>query len=74
MKRTFTIITVLITLSLIGIIFSQVSGIKNMMLLREEQIKQRVIDATKTVAEELEQHKGSYASGATKKFYPMIFH
>ena len=44
-----------------------------MMLLREEQIKQRVIDATKTVAEELEQHKGSYASGSNKKILPDDF-
>jgi two-component system phosphate regulon sensor histidine kinase PhoR len=67
-KRTFTIITILISLSLIGIIFSQISGIKNMMLLREEQIRQRASDATTTVAEELEQHKGSYAAGGNKKF------
>jgi two-component system, OmpR family, phosphate regulon sensor histidine kinase PhoR len=71
-KRTFTIITILISLSLIGIIFSQISGIKNMMLLREEQIRQRASDATKTVAEELEQHKGSYAAGGNKKFLPDI--
>ena len=73
MKRIFTIITVLITLSLIGIIFSQVSGIKNMMLLREDQIKQRVIDATDAVGDELSQHKGSYAAGLSKKKLPDDF-
>ncbi len=44
-----------------------------MMLLRQEQIKQRVIDATKAVAEELEQHKGSYAAGNNKKVIPDDF-
>jgi len=73
LKRIFTIITVLITLSLIGIIFSQVSGIKNMMLLREDQIKQRVIDATDAVGDELSQHKGSYAAGLSKKKLPDDF-
>lgn len=67
MKRLFTIITILITLSLIGIIFSQITGIRNMMLLREDQIRQRVIDATEIVAEELSQHKGSYAAGSDKR-------
>jgi two-component system phosphate regulon sensor histidine kinase PhoR len=62
-KRVFTIITILITLSLICIIFSQVSGIRNMMLLREDQIMERVLDATEIVAEDLSQHKGSYAAG-----------
>ena len=60
-KRIFTIITVLISLSLIGIIFIQLSWIKNMVLLREEQIKHSVEDATKMVGEDLAQHKGSYS-------------
>lgn len=34
-----------------------------MVLLREEQIRQRVIDATKTVGEELTQHIGTYSPG-----------
>ncbi len=66
MKRTFTIITILISLSLIGIIFSQVSGIRNMMLLREEQIKERVMKATEQVGLQLSEKKGSYASGTPR--------
>jgi len=62
-KRTFTIITVLISLSLFGIIFGQVSGIRNMMLLRQEQIKERVIKATESVGTQLAEKKGSYAAG-----------
>ena len=37
------------------------------MLLREEQIRQRASDATKTVAEELEQHKGSFSARGNRK-------
>jgi two-component system phosphate regulon sensor histidine kinase PhoR len=67
MKRTFTFITILVSLSLIGIIVIQVSWIKNMVLLREEQIKHSVEDATKTVAGELAEHKGSYVTGNNKR-------
>jgi len=66
-KRTFTIITVLISLSLIGIIAIQISWIKNMVLLRKEQIKYSVQESTKSVGNDLVQHKGSVASGGNKK-------
>lgn len=66
MKRIFTIIIILISLSLIGIIVIQVSWIKNMVLLREEQIKHSVEESTKMVGTELAQHKGSYAAGGNK--------
>ena len=66
MKRTFTIITILITLSLVGIIFFQLSWLKNMVLLRQEQIKEKLNDATKIVGNELSQYKGNYPSGLTK--------
>jgi two-component system, OmpR family, phosphate regulon sensor histidine kinase PhoR len=56
-KRIFPIIVVLIALSLIGIIIIQVSWLKNMVLLREEQVKQQVDDITKSVAEELGHYK-----------------
>jgi two-component system, OmpR family, phosphate regulon sensor histidine kinase PhoR len=67
MKRTFTIITILISLSLIGIILIQVSWIKNMVMLREEQIKHSVEEAAKVVAGQLAEHKGSYAAGGNTK-------
>ncbi|HYM95581.1 MAG TPA: HAMP domain-containing sensor histidine kinase [Chitinophagaceae bacterium] len=69
MKRIFTIITILISLSLAGIILIQISWIKNMVLLREEQIKHNVEDATKMVGEDLAIHKGSYSS-ATGLYRP----
>ncbi|MEQ1676324.1 MAG: HAMP domain-containing sensor histidine kinase [Chitinophagaceae bacterium] len=67
MKRTFTIITVLISLSLIGIIVIQISWLKNMVLLREEQIKHSVEESTVAVANELAQQKGSYAAGGNPR-------
>ncbi|MDZ4795646.1 MAG: HAMP domain-containing sensor histidine kinase [Bacteroidota bacterium] len=67
MKRTFTIITVLISLSMIGIIAIQLSWIKNMVLLRKEQIKHSVQESTKTVGYDLAQHKGTSIPGANKK-------
>jgi two-component system, OmpR family, phosphate regulon sensor histidine kinase PhoR len=66
-KRIFTIITILITLSLVGIIAIQVSWIKNMISLRKEQIKHSVDESTRAVAGDLAQHKGSYTSGINKK-------
>jgi len=67
-KRTFTIITVLISLSLISIIVIQVSWIKSMISLREEQIKQRIMKAAETAGEDLVQQIGIYApsTGANK--------
>lgn len=73
MKRTFTIITVLITLSLLGIIFIQISWLKNMILLKEEQIKGKVERAVMMVGDELAQYKGNYLG--TKISSPgSIFH
>lgn len=62
MKRTFTLITLLITVSLIGIIFIQISWLKNMILLKQEQIKEKVQRAVLAVGEELAQFKGGYLS------------
>jgi two-component system, OmpR family, phosphate regulon sensor histidine kinase PhoR len=63
-KRIFPIIIILITLSLIGIIIIQLSWIKNMLLVREDFYKGKVMDATKMVGEELAMHKGSYSSSS----------
>ncbi len=67
MKKIFTIITVLITLSLIGITLIQVSWIQNMVSLRKEQIKHLVDESTKEVALDLARHKGTYTAPITKK-------
>jgi two-component system phosphate regulon sensor histidine kinase PhoR len=62
LKRIFTIITVLISLSLAGIIIIQTSWITNMILLHEEQIKQKVDDAATAVGQELQTYKGLYSN------------
>lgn len=67
MKKTFTIITILITLSLVGIIFFQVSWLRNMILLRQEQIKEKTDRATGIVGDELKQYKGNYSTGLNKQ-------
>lgn len=51
---------------MISIIIIQLSWINNMVLLRQEQIKHSVDDASKTVSMDLAQHKGSYASGNSR--------
>lgn len=60
MKRIFTIIIILISISLIGIIFIQLSWLKNMILLRQEQVREKIEKAVNTVGEELAQYKGNY--------------
>ena len=67
MKKVFAPITLLISLSLIGIILIQVSWIKNMVLLREEQIKHRVGETAKLVAEQLVESTSSYAPRSSMK-------
>lgn len=68
MKRIFPVIFILISLSLIGIIIIQLSWLKNMILLREEQVKQKVKDATEIVGIDLAQHKGNYTSSSNRIF------
>lgn len=53
------IIIGLISLSLIGIVIIQILYLQNMLLLREEQVRQKVFEVTKNVAEELAQYKGT---------------
>ncbi|MGC4037308.1 MAG: HAMP domain-containing sensor histidine kinase [Chitinophagaceae bacterium] len=69
MKKIFPVIIVLISLSLIGIIAIQLLWIKNMVLLRQEQVRHNIQDATKDAAEELAKHKANY-SVATNKLFP----
>lgn len=60
MKRIFTVITILISISLIGIIFIQISWLKNMITLQEDQVKDKVAQAMNIVGEDLKQYKGNY--------------
>ncbi len=71
MKKIFPVIIALITLSLIGIIVIQISWINNMVLVKEEQTKNKIEKVTITVGEELAKVKGFY-SATTNRNYPGI--
>jgi two-component system phosphate regulon sensor histidine kinase PhoR len=65
MKRTFTIITILITLSLLGIIVIQVSWIRNMLVIKREQLHDNVNMAMFEVSDELVAEKSKFPSVVT---------
>ena len=50
MKKIFPVIIGLITLSLIGIIYIQISWLNNMVLLREDQLRDKIGNVTKNVS------------------------
>jgi two-component system phosphate regulon sensor histidine kinase PhoR len=58
---------VLVTISLIGIIFIQISWLNNMLLAKEEQVRERFRDVTGKVALDLSQAKGY---NITSKVFP----
>ena len=53
MKKIFPVIIALITLSLMGIIYIQVSWLKNLAQLREEQLKEKLSTVIQQVGDEL---------------------
>ncbi len=57
----------MISLSLVGIIAIQISWLKNMILLRKEQIKHNVDLSTQAVGKDLSQHKGGLVTGSNKR-------
>lgn len=69
-KKIFPIIIVLISLSLAGIVLIQVSWIKNMSLVIDEQFQHKVVDATKTVGAELSEYKGNMLSQGVNNSFP----
>jgi two-component system, OmpR family, phosphate regulon sensor histidine kinase PhoR len=68
-KRNFPIIIGLITLSLIGIIFIQISWLQNMLVLKQDQVKQKVENVAIKVGEELAQYK-AIAVAPNNKMFP----
>jgi len=58
-KRIFPVIIGLISLSLVGIIYIQVSWLNNMVLLREDQLRDKINEVTKSVSTDLTQYKGT---------------
>jgi two-component system phosphate regulon sensor histidine kinase PhoR len=60
-KKIFPIIIGLISLSLVGIIVIQLLWLKNMVLLRQEQVKHKIQDGVTLAGNNLVQHKASYS-------------
>lgn len=78
MRKIFTIIIILVSISLIGIIVIQLSWLKNIILLKQEQVKEKIEKAVVgIVGEELNQYKGSYwnnrISSPTNNLFPEDF-
>lgn len=67
MKRIYPIIIILISLSLAGIIINQNSALRNMISLRQEQIKHNVNQSTQMVGYELSHDKGTNLMANPKK-------
>jgi two-component system phosphate regulon sensor histidine kinase PhoR len=67
-KRIFPIILVLITVSLLGIIFIQLSWLNNMVALRKDQVEQKVEEIAKQVGEDLAQYKSVPLPNSSKPF------
>lgn len=61
LKKIFPVIVVLITLSLFGIIYIQVSWIKSAILIKEEQLFQRAVNMTNDVYNDLMYRRQSMA-------------
>jgi two-component system, OmpR family, phosphate regulon sensor histidine kinase PhoR len=59
MKRIFPIITILILLSLLGLIFFQILWIKGSLETEEQKFREHIIIATGQAAEDLMQEKGN---------------
>jgi len=57
-KRIFPIIIVLIGLSLIGIIWIQFAWLNSMLLLKQDQLKERIVKVGEAISNELSQYKG----------------
>lgn len=67
MRRTFPIIVVLISISLIGIILIQLSWIQSMTISKEDQLEAQLGAATRMVGEELSVYKStSYSNPLTR--------
>ncbi len=58
MKRIFPIIIVLVSISLIGIIFIQYSWLKSMLLVKQDQLEQRIQKVGELINVDLSQYKG----------------
>jgi two-component system phosphate regulon sensor histidine kinase PhoR len=70
MKKTFSIIIFLITISLLGIIYIQVNWIQNMIKVREDQFSERVQIAMRKAAQKLINNRVENNSQQLLKDFP----
>lgn len=70
MKKILPVIILLITASLLGIIAIQVSWIKNMLVVKEEQTYGKIYRSMQSVGDELMEQKGTLPSLKNPKFRP----
>lgn len=68
MKRVFPIILLLITFSLLGIIYIQINWLQNMVTLRKDQVERKVTDVANKVSENLYLIANASASSGVKPF------
>jgi two-component system, OmpR family, phosphate regulon sensor histidine kinase PhoR len=61
MKKTFPLIVVLITISLLGIIFIQLSWIKNSLAVKQEELQAHISISINQVAEKIVNEKNKFA-------------
>jgi two-component system phosphate regulon sensor histidine kinase PhoR len=57
-KRILPVIIILIGLSLIGIIYIQYAWLNSMLLLKQDQLKERITKVGESISNELSQYKG----------------
>jgi len=69
-KKIFPVIILLITLSLIGIIYIQVNWVRTMVENKEEQLREKVSNAIASVGVELAQQKATFPSIKNFRFKP----
>ncbi|WP_336515410.1 HAMP domain-containing sensor histidine kinase [Pollutibacter soli] len=67
MKKIFTLITILISLSLVGIIVIQVSWIKKSLLIQKEQVNEHISKAMYEVVDELVEEKSKFPTFISPK-------
>ncbi|MGB8192426.1 MAG: sensor histidine kinase, partial [Chitinophagaceae bacterium] len=70
MKKIFPIIFILISLSLIGIIYIQVNWLYTMIENKQEELERKVVSAMNVVGEDLIQQKGSLPNLKNPKTKP----
>lgn len=67
-KKLFSSITILISLSLIGIIVMQISWLKNLIALREDQVKQSIDNVYQSLSNEFGLLRDQYINEASDDY------